>query len=91
MLFSTNAEPNRPALALILDARHALYQKARHLRPERWSKQSRDWTLTGAVHLNPQPKPPEVVSLHLSPLAALAGMTEPTDRLVSCLNTLGQI
>jgi hypothetical protein len=30
-----------------------VYEKARHKHPERWSKQTRDWTFVNAVHLNP--------------------------------------
>ena len=38
----------------ILAARHALYTKARELNPSRWSGRTRDWSLIGAVTLNPE-------------------------------------
>jgi len=37
----------------LLAQRHALYQRARKLRPERWSRSTRNWTPVGAVLLNP--------------------------------------
>ena len=57
----------------ILAARHAVYQKARALRPERWSRETRNWTPIGAVTLNPERD--SVVKLHeehhdIQPLAA---------------------
>jgi len=38
----------------ILDARHALYQRARQKNPARWSGQTRNWTPVEAVTLNPE-------------------------------------
>ncbi len=42
----------------LLARRHALYQRARNLRPERWSRSTRNWTPVGAVVLNPEPTLP---------------------------------
>jgi transposase InsO family protein len=39
----------------ILAARHAVYQRARRRRPERWSGPTRDWSPVGTVLLNPDP------------------------------------
>jgi transposase InsO family protein len=38
----------------ILATRHELYQRARALNPERWTRSTRNWTPAGAVILNPQ-------------------------------------
>jgi putative transposase len=38
----------------ILARRHELYQRARILNPERWTRSTRNWTAMGAVILNPQ-------------------------------------
>ena len=38
----------------ILDARHALYSRARELHPARWSGRTRNWSPIGAVTLNPE-------------------------------------
>lgn len=38
----------------ILQARHALYLQARQKNPARWSGDTRDWSPSGAVALNPQ-------------------------------------
>lgn len=37
----------------ILAQRHDVYQRARRRRPERWSRDTRDWTPVGSVVLNP--------------------------------------
>ncbi len=37
-----------------LAARHAVYQDARQRNPQRWSGQTRNWTLVGVVTLNPE-------------------------------------
>jgi transposase InsO family protein len=37
----------------ILEKRHALYQEARHQRPERWARQTRNWKRITSVALNP--------------------------------------
>jgi transposase InsO family protein len=39
----------------ILARRHALYQRARRSRPERWSRMTRNWTPVSLVVLNPEP------------------------------------
>lgn len=39
----------------VLARRHALYQKARAARPQRWSGATRNWSPVGSVVLNPQP------------------------------------
>ncbi|AWB32595.1 IS3 family transposase [Orrella marina] len=38
----------------ILGARHALYQQQKRNNPARWSGQTRNWSLVGAVTLNPE-------------------------------------
>ena len=38
----------------ILARRHELYQRARILNPERWTRSTRNWTPVGVVVLNPQ-------------------------------------
>jgi hypothetical protein len=38
----------------ILAQRHALYERARRTKPERWSRASRDWTPINSVVLNPE-------------------------------------
>jgi transposase InsO family protein len=48
----------------ILAARHEVYQIARQKRPERWAGSSRNWTMAGAVKLNPKD--------HKEPLEQLA-------------------
>lgn len=40
----------------ILAQRHAVYVKARRKRPERWSRNTRNWTPIGVVTLNPEPQ-----------------------------------
>jgi putative transposase len=40
----------------VLARRHAVYVQAHHKRPERWSRDTRNWTPVGAVILNPQPQ-----------------------------------
>ncbi|NAT43782.1 IS3 family transposase, partial [Pseudomonas syringae pv. actinidiae] len=37
----------------ILARRHELYEKAREKRPERWSRETRNWEPIGTVLLNP--------------------------------------
>jgi putative transposase len=39
----------------LLAQRHTLYQRARHRRPERWSRHTRNWNPVGEVSLNPEP------------------------------------
>jgi hypothetical protein len=38
----------------ILTARHEVYQEAYRQRPERWAKGTRNWSMVGAVKLNPK-------------------------------------
>lgn len=57
----------------ILDARHALYCRARDLNPARWSRNTRNWMPINAVTLNPERD--SVVNQHaarvsIEPLAA---------------------
>ena len=40
----------------ILAQRHAVYANARRKRPERWSRDTRNWAPIGAVTLNPEPQ-----------------------------------
>jgi putative transposase len=39
----------------VLNNRHAVYQRARRAVPERWTRNTRDWSAVGLVTLNPQP------------------------------------
>ncbi len=41
----------------ILENRANVYADARDRKPERWTKQTRNWTPVGDVHLNPEHKP----------------------------------
>ena len=57
----------------ILDARHALYSRARESNPARWSRNTRNWTPINSVTLNPERD--SVVNAHtahlkIEPLAA---------------------
>ena len=57
----------------ILQARHTLYTNARAKNPTRWSANTRNWTPTGDVTLNPERD--SVVAMHtgavlIQPLAA---------------------
>ena len=38
----------------ILEKRHQLYEAAKALHPERWTRNTRDWTLPSRVWLNPE-------------------------------------
>jgi transposase InsO family protein len=40
---------------VILARRHALYEQARRRKPERWPRNTRNWTPLGTVVLNPEP------------------------------------
>ena len=40
--------------AAILEHRHAVYQQARERHPQRWSRDTRNWSPTGPVWLNPE-------------------------------------
>jgi len=40
----------------VLAKRHALYARARAKRPQRWSRDTRNWTPVGTVVLNPEPQ-----------------------------------
>lgn len=48
----------------LLDARHALYQRAREKNSNRWSGQTRNWSRTTVVHLNPQSAQPGSAAEH---------------------------
>jgi len=52
--FVTPAERHAGADVAILARRHTLYERARRGRPERWSRQTRDWTPIQEVVLNPR-------------------------------------
>jgi len=39
----------------VLDQRHRLYERARRSNPERWTRNTRNWSPVGLVVLNPQP------------------------------------
>jgi putative transposase len=44
----------------ILEQRKQLYEKAKSAHPERWSRQTRDWTLDNEVWLNPERSKPSL-------------------------------
>ncbi|WP_420715294.1 IS3 family transposase [Corallococcus sp. BB11-1] len=44
----------------LLAQRHQVYQRARARHPERWSRDTRDWTPAGPVRLNPSPEGQEL-------------------------------
>ena len=44
----------------VLAARTCVYERARAARPERWSRNTRDWTPAAAVRLNPVARSPEI-------------------------------
>lgn len=46
--------------AALLAQRHQVYQRARARHPERWSRDTRDWTPAGPVRLNPSPEVQEL-------------------------------
>lgn len=52
--FVTPAQRHRGEDALILEKRKALYESMRAKTPERWSGDTRNWSVSGAVSLNPQ-------------------------------------
>jgi putative transposase len=51
--FVTPAQRHAQTDEALLKARTEIYEKARQKHPERWSKETRDWAFTAAVHLNP--------------------------------------
>ncbi|WP_425273752.1 IS3 family transposase [Pseudomonas avellanae] len=51
--FVTPTERHRGLDHQILARRHELYEQAREKRPERWSRETRNWEPIGAVLLNP--------------------------------------
>ena len=53
--YVTPDERHSGADVAILARRHALYERARSRRPERWPRQTRNWTPIGLVVLNPEP------------------------------------
>ncbi|UTV26398.1 IS3 family transposase [Photobacterium atrarenae] len=52
--FVTPAERHRNLDAKVLAKRHTVYQLAKAKHPERWAKDTRDWSPIGAVTLNPE-------------------------------------
>jgi putative transposase len=53
--YVTPDERHSGAEVAILARRHALYEHARSRKPERWPRDTRNWTALGAVVLNPEP------------------------------------
>ena len=53
--YVTPDERHSGADIAILARRHALYERARTRRPERWPRHTRNWTPIGLVVLNPEP------------------------------------
>ena len=52
--FVTPGERHRGEDKGLLAKRHEVYQAAREANPARWRGQTRNWTLVGAVTLNPE-------------------------------------
>ena len=52
--FVTPTQRHAQVDAEMLQARAAVYEKARQKHPQRWSTRTRDWTFIEAVHLNPE-------------------------------------
>ena len=52
--YVTPDERHSGADVAILARRHALYEHARRRKPERWPRQTRNWTPLGTVVLNPK-------------------------------------
>lgn len=53
--YVTPDERHSGADMAILARRHAVYERARNRRPERWPRNTRNWTPIGIVVLNPEP------------------------------------
>ena len=53
--YVTPDERHAGADVAILARRHALYEHARSRTPERWARNTRNWTPLGTVVLNPEP------------------------------------
>jgi len=56
--FVTPAERHAGADVTILSHRHDLYERARRSNPERWTRNTRNWTPIAVVMLNPPPTTP---------------------------------
>jgi len=54
--FVTPAQRHQGQDIILLERRHQLYQRARTQHPERWSRQTRNWSPVGTVFLNPARK-----------------------------------
>lgn len=52
--FVTPAQRHRGEDKVILAKRDAVYQAAKAERPERWSRETRNWSPVGEVTLNPE-------------------------------------
>lgn len=52
--FVTPAQRHRGEDKVLLEKRHTLYEKMRAKHPARWSRDTRNWSVSGAVSLNPQ-------------------------------------
>ena len=52
--FVTPAQRHAGLDSALLERRVLVYERARHQHPERWSRQSRQWTHVHTVHLNPE-------------------------------------
>ena len=57
----------------LLAARHELYQQARASNPARWSRQTRNWTPSGAVTLNPERETADRAALAQTQLSCSIG------------------
>ncbi len=55
--FVTPEERHSGREASLLEGRSCVYEKARAMRPERWTGDTRNWSQIEAVTLNPEPEP----------------------------------
>jgi putative transposase len=63
--YVTPAQRHDGADQALLEARHQVYQKARARHRNRWSGQTRNWSRTTIVHLNPQSAGPGGAARHV--------------------------
>lgn len=56
--FVTPSQRHAGSDRALLTQRHEVYTRARQANPLRWAKQTRDWTYTDEVHLNPDKDKP---------------------------------
>jgi len=66
---------------MIMQQRHAVYQNAKQKHPERWSKNTRNWTLPDSITLNPNKKKDKKTPKNTSDtISSMAVSTYPHER-----------